>query len=346
MLAEVATLDDVRIAARNDSELPTYIHRAMAGFEVHYYYFEVLEMVRKLALIGISVAFEPGSLVQSVYGLMVSFLCFGLFAGLSPYVDPAEDRLAMLCQMLIFVVLLSAIVLRSDASEVATVGLDILLLALTIVPIVLSVALEIPYAFYIFVYNCLGKLVWSIGGQKLAKMLSVSKGASGAATVDASKTTVASPPAAPSSGKLLRSLTQRIPAALLTHGEDQDDEDQDDEDHTLDGLAPRHKRPDLSERSHRKHSVFVPSRPTDVDEEARLSRLAEAFEKAQARGSRGSASTRRLVTKSFREVQEHSKRSGSVEAPPRITSRQRQSRGGTSLPAPARLPRASMNISI
>ena len=240
MLVEVPTVDDVRTAARNDPDLPAYIHRAMAGYEVHYYYFEVLEMVRKLALIGISVAFEPGSLVQSVYGLMVSFLSAMVFAGLSPYVDPAEDRLAMLCQMLVFIVLISAIVLRSDPSEVATFGLDVLLLVLTMVPIVLSVALEIPDELCSCVYNGLGKLARFIGCQKLAKWRSASKGAaSEVPNAHASKPTAASLSTAPaSSRKLLRSLTQAIPAALITRS-DQHEYDEDDQ---SDGLPSHRKR--------------------------------------------------------------------------------------------------------
>ena len=91
-----------------------------------------------------------------------------------------------------------------------------------------------------------------------------------------------------------------------------------------------------------------------MDDDTRGSRLAEVLEKAQARGcctTRGSATT---SAKSFREGQLHTRRAGTVEAPPRIKARhrpivnkeQRQARVGTLLPAPVKLPAAGTHISV
>ena len=64
---------------------------------------QVVEMVRKLALIGISSSLAPGSLGQSTYGLLVCFFFFGFISSLSPYEDATENRLALTCQLMIFV---------------------------------------------------------------------------------------------------------------------------------------------------------------------------------------------------------------------------------------------------
>ena len=141
---DVLSPNEVRIAAKEDEKIPTYVKRATAGYELHYFYFEAVEMVRKLLLVGIAVAFDPGSLAQATYGLVVCFFCFGLYALCSPYVDRGEDRLAQLCQILIFVVLLSSIVLRADRGEETGNGLDILLTVMTALPMVAAVFLETP----------------------------------------------------------------------------------------------------------------------------------------------------------------------------------------------------------
>jgi len=90
------------------------------------------------------VTFEPGSLAQATYGLVVCFFCAILYSLCSPYVDPGEDRLAQLCQVLIFVVLLSSIVLRADRSDETSNGLDILLTVMTALPMVAAIFMETP----------------------------------------------------------------------------------------------------------------------------------------------------------------------------------------------------------
>ena len=160
---------------------------------------------------------------------------------------------------------------------------------------------------------------------KLVEWRSASKGASEVPSADASNSTLASLPTAPaSSSKLLRSLTQMIPAALITS--DQHEYDEDDQSVGLPLHCERQfERPiDLSERSHLRTSVYVPGRSTHVDDDTRGLRLAEALEKAQTRGcctNRGSATTCHTRAKSFRQGQLQTKRSGTVEAPPRIKSR-------------------------
>ena len=65
------------LEARRNSKLPPYVRRIAGGYELKYFWFELFEMMRKLALVGISVVFPPGGLAQASYGLLVGFIVFG-----------------------------------------------------------------------------------------------------------------------------------------------------------------------------------------------------------------------------------------------------------------------------
>jgi hypothetical protein len=99
-------------------------------------------MVRKLALVGVAVLFETGGVVQLTYGLLVCFVSFGLLARLAPYELDDIDRLAQLCQLQIFVTLVAKVILEADLADVH--GMDILLVAFTIINFNLAVYFETP----------------------------------------------------------------------------------------------------------------------------------------------------------------------------------------------------------
>ena len=136
-------LEEVYDLSVRDKQLPSYVKRAIAGYELKYCWFELFEMFRKLALVGFSVIFEPGGLNQMVYGLLVSFVSSCVYMHCSPYEDHGDDRLAQLCQLQIFFVLVAAVALK-DRAELMTSGVDITLNVLTVAPFVMAVLLETP----------------------------------------------------------------------------------------------------------------------------------------------------------------------------------------------------------
>jgi len=141
------TVNEVRDAAKADHHIPLYVHRVVAGYALRFYYFELFEMARKLCLVGLSVAFEPGSVVQVAYGLLVCFVSFGAYMLCSPYEERQESTLAELCQLHVFVTLVASLILRTERSNGDTDGsgarsLDVVLLILTSLPIVLAVLFE------------------------------------------------------------------------------------------------------------------------------------------------------------------------------------------------------------
>ena len=63
---------------RLHASLPDYIKKLISGYRAVRFDFEILECVRKLALVCMPVIFPPGSNAQLIFGLMVCFLTFGV----------------------------------------------------------------------------------------------------------------------------------------------------------------------------------------------------------------------------------------------------------------------------
>ena len=62
-------------------KLPDAVQKLILGYELRTYDFELIECVRKLAIVCLPVFFQPsGSISQLVFGLMVCFLTFGVYA--------------------------------------------------------------------------------------------------------------------------------------------------------------------------------------------------------------------------------------------------------------------------
>lgn len=142
--AELTKLD--AIDAQQQAALPSYVKKLLNGYELRTWWFEIFECFRKLAVACVPVFFVPsGSISQLVFGLMVCFITFGMFVYYAPFEETGDDRLAQLCQGQIFFALLSSIALSFDAEQrTASRNLDVLLVALWVLPITLSAFLLSP----------------------------------------------------------------------------------------------------------------------------------------------------------------------------------------------------------
>ena len=113
-------------------------------YELRVYWFEIVECARKLALTGMPVWFEMGSVPQLVFGLLVCFFSFGAYMHLEPYADQKDDTLSQLCQAQTFFALVSAIILQSvPPDSPANRNIGALLVLLTALPIAFAVLIEI-----------------------------------------------------------------------------------------------------------------------------------------------------------------------------------------------------------
>ena len=76
MMKSVATAEGARQLAREGRmgvQLPQAVLKLTEGYELRVYWFEIVECVRKLALTGMPVWFEMGSVPQLVFGLLIDF---------------------------------------------------------------------------------------------------------------------------------------------------------------------------------------------------------------------------------------------------------------------------------
>jgi len=142
--AEYAKLEPLFEAQRN--ALPDYVRKLVGGFEFRVFWFELMECLRKLMLIGAPVFFDPpGSVQQLLYGLVACFIIACAYAQWQPYVDHGDNRLALMCQASIFFALLSSVVNAFDSSLRSSSSMDVLLVLCTVLPVVIAIAFELPF---------------------------------------------------------------------------------------------------------------------------------------------------------------------------------------------------------
>ena len=113
-----------------------------AGYEMRTYWFEVFECLRKLALVGLPIFFEPGSSGQIILGLLVCFLAFGMYAHFAPYITPDDDTVAAASQTSIFFALLASLITSAYPDDVI---MSALLPLVAAAPALLTVLFETPF---------------------------------------------------------------------------------------------------------------------------------------------------------------------------------------------------------
>ena len=149
------------------------MQKLIVGYTLRTYDFELIECLRKLAIICLPIFFRPaGSVAQLIFGLMVCFLTFGTLMLYAPYVEKEDNFLASMCQVQIFFVLLSSVALKYDTGslEEAT-NVDILLSVLTIICFAFTIFFETPLR-GLAKEESRAKLRRSVSGSRLARSMS------------------------------------------------------------------------------------------------------------------------------------------------------------------------------
>jgi len=106
-----------RTAFRVPVALPAYMNTLTDQYETSLPAWEIFECVRKVTLVGLLVFFGEGSIVQLTVGLFVCAICLMAYNNVKPYAAWQNDAMQQICQLNIFVTLLSAIVMRVEAEE-------------------------------------------------------------------------------------------------------------------------------------------------------------------------------------------------------------------------------------
>jgi hypothetical protein len=93
-------------------KLPSFVHTLTDMYNLDFWFWEVIECVRKMVFVGLSFLVGYGSVGQLMFGLTISVLFIVTYNYLSPYDTFGNNILQQLCQLNIFAQLLAATVLR------------------------------------------------------------------------------------------------------------------------------------------------------------------------------------------------------------------------------------------
>jgi hypothetical protein len=98
----------------DDKELKALYGSLYSQYEPRYWYFEIVQMLRKMVLTGVLVLVVDGSSTQVAFGMLVCFSYLVLFINLVPFVNDADDRLEQVTTVQLFLVLLVGLILNLD----------------------------------------------------------------------------------------------------------------------------------------------------------------------------------------------------------------------------------------
>ena len=89
----------------------------LGSYEKRVYWFEFVEVLRRLLLSGVLVLFGPGSVVQSAASILICSASIKAYSLYQPFRSDDDDFLQEVAQVQLFLVLLAAILMRVDASD-------------------------------------------------------------------------------------------------------------------------------------------------------------------------------------------------------------------------------------
>jgi hypothetical protein len=127
---------------RDDDQSLAHMRFLFDAYKPKYWFFEIIETVRRLGMTGVLSAISPGSYVQLASGICMAAVSMVCFALCEPYVEGKDNALAILTNAQIGLVLLTALVLKGNGEKGgnAEEGVGALLLALNAMCVVLFVA--------------------------------------------------------------------------------------------------------------------------------------------------------------------------------------------------------------
>jgi len=164
-----------------------------SAYEPRCWWWELAEVVRKLALTGIIVFIAPGTTSQS-WGAMVIGLFFLLLLNrFAPYEDSSIDHLAFVAQLCTFLTLLMAVTMATDITEEEPFSADF-------IDAILLVLMAFPFLFAI-TYNVGRRFHRAASSEAGRERIRATKGRLRAACGRASSMASAAPAAGPTAAK-------------------------------------------------------------------------------------------------------------------------------------------------
>jgi hypothetical protein len=97
------------------------------AYEPQYWYWEVIETIRRLMLTGVLVLIAQGSAVQIVAGIVFAIFFLMLYDSYSPFVDPIIGQFEAVSQRQIVSVFFLALLVKANFGSITTATLDVFL---------------------------------------------------------------------------------------------------------------------------------------------------------------------------------------------------------------------------
>jgi hypothetical protein len=112
---DYAELDKEAAIDKRDKDLHLkHVHFLYYQYRPEHWYFEVLECVRKMLLTGVMMFVMQNSATQLAIGIFITFLSFGAFAYIEPFLDPNDSWMQMCAQFATFLVLLTGLLFKME----------------------------------------------------------------------------------------------------------------------------------------------------------------------------------------------------------------------------------------
>ena len=113
--------------------LPHFMIRLIEPYRLTTYWFEIVECLRKVAIVGLPAFFFQGSIEQVLLGQVTAVSMFGVFLAVRPSDDAGDNVLQTAAQLQIYGTLLVAIILKLDPSPSQVDSMDTILIGMSLV---------------------------------------------------------------------------------------------------------------------------------------------------------------------------------------------------------------------
>jgi len=117
VLEELNDMYETEKKAWNDQCSHHQLSFLFSAYKPRVYWFEVVEVIRRLSLSGLLVLFGPGSTVQSAFSILICFGSIVVYSMYKPLKDEENNNLQYLAQLQLFLVLLTILLLKVDSDE-------------------------------------------------------------------------------------------------------------------------------------------------------------------------------------------------------------------------------------
>jgi hypothetical protein len=117
------------------------------SYKPRFWWFEIFETARRLAMTGVLGAISPGSDVQLASGIVMTVMGTMVYCTCLPFIDLKDNVLGVLTNLQIFLVMLTAMVMKHNPKGVGEEGVGALLIVLNALCVIVFVTFGLAQAY-------------------------------------------------------------------------------------------------------------------------------------------------------------------------------------------------------